>query len=230
MRHPRAALAISLLLVGSATSARGDFVVASNLPAGYQFSSFDIGIGYSGTGFVNEAAAQEFTAGAGGQLTTLTATVGQVDPGSEPLIVSIYSAAGAVPGTLLGSATFSPSQVSPNVYNSLSSFDLSSKKIALIAGASYFAAFTVATPIGGDDRYEAILLNPNPSSFGIQPVYSRDGGTTWLPEGIPNEIGLTVRAQTVPEPGSLALVAIGGLTSLGLARARVRAKSAEARR
>jgi hypothetical protein len=67
----------------------------------------------------------------------------------------------------------------------------------------------VNTPINESDRYRALLLNSNPSFFGIQPLFSKDGGSTWAPEGIPNEIGLTLLGTPVPEPAVPMLFAVG---------------------
>lgn len=81
--------------------------------------------------------------------------------------------------------------------------------ILLTAGQSYFVKFSVATPINGSIRYQALLLNtPSPIAFGFPAIDSADGGATWLTPVIPNEIGLAV---SVPEPSSLALGAIAAV-------------------
>jgi hypothetical protein len=97
---------------------------------------------------------------------------------------------------------------------------MSAAHIALVAGQDYFVTFSVATPINGSIRYQALLLNiPNPIAFGFPAIDSPNGGMTWLPPVIPNEIGLRINggpaATAVPEPASLALLATGALGLLG---------------
>jgi hypothetical protein len=87
--------------------------------------------------------------------------------------------------------------------------------ISLTAGQNYFVEFSVATPINGSIRYQALLLNtPNPIAFGLPAIDSPNGGSTWLAPVIPNEIGLRISgaAASVPEPGPLALACAGGLS------------------
>jgi hypothetical protein len=95
---------MALGLAGISPEARSDVVLASNLPAGYTISSFNIGVGFAGSTsngvFTNEAAAQQFTAQAGGKVTTLITTVDQFQPGDVSLNVSIFAAAGSLPGAL----------------------------------------------------------------------------------------------------------------------------------
>src|SRR5258708_5670257 len=161
--------ALTIVLVGASGAARADFTVASNLPSGYSLSSFDIGIGFQGNTsngfFTNEAPAQEFTASASGILTTLLTTVDQFQPGGVSLNVSIRAVSGGVPGTLLGSVLFTPSQVSPNGLTTLSNFDLSSANIIVTAGQSYVVTYTVDTPPFGSVRYRALLTSPHSYSF-----------------------------------------------------------------
>jgi PEP-CTERM motif-containing protein len=210
----------AVFLALAAGPARADIVVASNLPSGFSLSSFDIGIGFSnGTTFTNEAAAQEFTAQASGHLTTLTSTLEQVSAGGVPLIVSFFTVSGSSPGSLLGSVTIPQSQVSSNVFTTLSNFDISAANVNVTAGQSYIVTFTVTTPIASSDRYLAGLLNPNASFFGFQPLFSTNGGTTWAGEGIPNEVGLTLfAASAAPEPSSLTLLGVAGVAGLVFGR------------
>src|SRR5205823_3364117 len=136
-----------------------------------------------------------------GRITSLITTVDQFQPGGVSLDVSIFAASGSLPGALLGSVLFTPGQVSSNGFLNPSTFDLSATNMNLVAGQSYIVTYTVDTPINGSVRYRALLLNSNPNFFGIQPLFSKDGGATWAPEGIPNEIGLTLLGTPVPEPG-----------------------------
>jgi hypothetical protein len=210
-----AILVIASFLAAGAGRAAADVIIASNLPPNYQLSSYNVGAGYAGGTFTNEASAQEFTARASGTLTTLTSTIDAFDPRGLPLNVSIFTAAGGLPGALLGSVLIPPAQVSPDAFASLSSFDLTPAHVSVTAGQSYVMTLTVSTPVAGSVRYRGLLLNANPGFFGFQPLSSRDGGATWGPEGIPNEVGLTFFAApalpppAVPEPSSLALFGLG---------------------
>ena len=212
----------ALLIVGLTVPAHADIIAANNLTSPPSYSSFDLGIGFAGNTvsgpFTNETPAQEFTAGASGTITTLTASVGQFQPGGVSLDVSILGVSGGLPGALLGTVSFTPSQVSASAFTSPTVFDLSSAGISLTAGQDYFARFSVATPISSSIRYQALLLNTSTSSFGFAAIDSPDGGATWLAPVIPNEIGLTVRVgQTaVPEPLNLFLVGLGLITVAGL--------------
>lgn len=205
-------IVVSVLLLFGLTgiAAKASTITADNLNAMYSLSSFDYGIGFAGLSgfFSNETPAQEFTALVSGTVTTLTATVQQVQPEGVPLNVSIFTAGSGLPKTRLGTVSFPQEQVSSNVHRNLSGFDLSTGNISLTAGQSYFAVFSVATPINGNDRYEAILLNLNTHSFGLPAIVSPDGGRTWLSSVISNEIGMTVLVhQTiVPEPSSVGFV------------------------
>jgi hypothetical protein len=104
--------------------------------------------------FSNETPAQEFTAAASGHLSTLIATVDQFQPEGVPLIVSFYDAAGLLPGSLLGSATFAPSQVSSNGFAAPSTLDVSSA--------------------------DATLQNPRISMAGLSPFRVRRKSTNFL--------------------------------------------------
>jgi hypothetical protein len=207
---------VLVVLALSEGGTRGDSIVASNMPSNYQFSSNDLGIGFTGSTsngfFSNETPAQEFTAQSGGILTKLVTAVGQFQAEGVSLNVTIAEVSGTTPGTSLGTVVFSPSQVSSNVFNSLSTLDLSSANIDLVKGQSYFVIFSVDTPIAGSVRYQAILLQPNSSFFGFPALDSPNGGSTWNAiNTIPNnEIGLTVYANAVPEPSTI----VGAVTAL----------------
>ena len=91
-----------------------------------------------------------------------------------------------------------------------------------MAGESYFARFSVATPINGSNRYEAVLLNHTAHSFGFPAIDSPDGGVSWLTPPISNEIGLTVIVNQTPEPASVGLAALG-IATLFILRPRKKA-------
>ena len=228
MTPKRAALSLALCLLAAlcAPAARAQTVAADNLGASYGFSIFGYAwyIGFAGDTtngrYTNETTGQEFTALAGGIVTTLTATVDRFQPEGVPLRVSLFEAEGGRPTTLLGSALFAPEQVSSNLSAALSVFDLSAAHIQLTAGRSYFAEFWVATPIEGSVRYRAPLLEPNSNAFGVPAIYSKNGGATWNSSPIPNEIGLTVRVRPVPGPSALSLFAVAGASGAGLLRRR----------
>jgi hypothetical protein len=228
-KHRVTVMALTIILAGLSGSARGDFTVASNIQGGYTLSGFDNGVGFAGSNsngvWTNEAASQEFQAGASGMLTTLVATLDQFQPQGVSLKVSITTALEAMPGTLLGSMLFATGQESSNIVNGPSTWDLSSLGINFNAGQFYFVTFTVATPIAGSVRYRAVLVNTNSQSFGLASLDSRDEGATWDTPVIPNEIGITVSARAVPEPSTLVLTSLG-LIALGLglvSRRRLRA-------
>lgn len=217
-----------MVVLGAACPARAGMILASNFSPPAASSNNDIGIGYYAyPAYTNEAAAQEFAATASGEISTLVVTVDQFVPNDVPLIVTVLKAAGSVPGSVLGSGSFSPNQLSTDGISQPASFDLSAAHIALQAGQDYFVTFTV-NQASGSPRYRAELLGgSNPSGFGFKPLYSRNGGTTWSAESAPNEIGLIVNgnagigsAATVPEPSSLAIAMTltGGACLFGLLR------------
>src|SRR5690349_15364311 len=97
-------VAPSLLFLAAACGVAGaDTLAADNLDTSYSFSSFFYGVGFAGNTpngpFSNETPAQEFTALAGGTITTLTATVDQFQPQGVLLNVSILNASGGLPTT-----------------------------------------------------------------------------------------------------------------------------------
>lgn len=212
--HGWVILSVLLVLGSTATATEASTIAADNLTATYALSRFDYGIGFAGAGlggpFSNEAPAQEFTARVSGTVTTLIASIQQVRSQGVPLNVSIFTVASHLPGTQLGSVSFAQAQVSSNVHSNLSALDLSAANISLTAGQSYFAIFSVATPINRDARYEAILLDSNAHFFGFPPIVSPDGGKIWLSPVIADEIGMTVfvRQTTIPEASSTGLVAM----------------------
>lgn len=202
-------LSALLVFVSTSVSAKASTIAADNLTPTYGFSSFEAGIGFAGLNglFSNETPAQEFAAVASGTVTTLTASIQQVQPQGVPLNVSIFTVANGLPGRQVGTISIAQAQVSSNVFSQLSVFNLSAAHVSLTADQSYFALFSVATPSNGSDRYEAVLLNPNAHSFGFPAIVSPDGGITWLTSAISNEIGVTVIVNT-PEPSSVELVAM----------------------
>jgi hypothetical protein len=210
----RSALATLLALMVTGGRVHADSIIANNFPSPPSYSSFDLGIGFAGNTsngpFTNETPAQEFTAQMSGVISQIVASVGQFQPEGVPLTVTVLEAAGSIPGTALGSLTFATNQVSSNAFNSPSTFDFSSANISLTSGQNYFVEFSVATPINGSIRYQALLLTtPSPIAFGFPAIDSPDGGVTWLAPVIPNEIGLTIFGSVVPEPGSCVLLALG---------------------
>jgi hypothetical protein len=92
-KHRVTEMVLTIGLAGFSNSARGDFAVASNIQGGYTLSGFDNGVGFAGSNSngvrTNEAAAQEFKAGASGVLTTLVATLDQFQPQGVSLDVSM---------------------------------------------------------------------------------------------------------------------------------------------
>jgi hypothetical protein len=209
-------LTVSLWLFTNVAVA--DVVSADNIGGAPQNSGYFTGIGYAGLyGFTNEAAAQEFTAQVGGQITTLLATVGQAEAEGVPLHVAIHGKSGGSVGPILGQVTFASSEVPSGL--DAHAFDLSPAAIDLSAGGSYFAVFTVDTPITGSVRYSAYRAANPAMLFGIRPLTSRDGGISWEESTIDPEIGLTV--YVVPEPSALLLLSAGsGLVSRRLRRRR----------
>ncbi len=183
--------------------ALADLVTADNIGGAPQSSGFFIGIGFAGSsGFTNEAAAQEFTALVDGTVTTLLATVDRWQADDVPLEVAIHAKSGGTVGALLGQVDFPSAEVPQGL--GAHPYDLSSAAIDLTAGESYFAVFTVDTPISGSTRYRA-LRAANPAMwFGIEPMFSRDGGGTWEQTQSDPEIGLTV--YVVPEPSTMLMV------------------------
>ena len=199
-----------------AAPSQADITVADNLKNSMGLSSYDIGIGTSNIingplVFTNESGGQRFVAGASGNLTTISSDIRTSNTGNVPLNVSIYQAAGNVPGTLLGSLTVPTPNVSSDPFNPVTTFDFSADHIALTAGQSYVVTFSVADPISSEDRYIVYLLPIAPTNFGIPSMFATDA-VHYQNEPINNEIALTVNAT--PAPAATALLTGGFLMAL----------------
>ena len=194
------------LVLAAGQVALGDIVTAVNFEEPIAYSQYFTGIGYANPPtFTNEAAAQGFVASVGGPLTTLSATVVRSQSGGVPLIVSVHAAVGALPGTLLGQLIVPETQVASS---GVSTFDFSNLGVDLVAGEPYVITLRVDVPIVQSTRYAAERINDG-HDFGIEPLYSPDGGVTWLDSGYAYEIGL--RVSVLPEPATAALLAIAAL-------------------
>ena len=203
-----------VVCAASVVPARAGSIIANNFTSPPSYSGFDLGVGFAGDTsngpFTNETPAQEFTAQNSGVITQIIASVGQFLAQGIPLTVTVSQAAGSIPGSVLGSLTFATNQVSSNAFSQPSTFDFSATHITLLAGDNYFVTFSVATPINESIRYQALLLNTgSPVAFGFPAIDSPDGGASWLPPAVPNEIGLTIVGAAVPEPASIAMLGLG---------------------
>ena len=112
----RSVVVAALLVFGStATTSKASTIAADNLTGTYSLSSFEYGIGFAGSTsigpFSNQTPAQEFTALVSGTVTTLTASVGQLQPLDVRLNVSIFDVASGFPGALVGTVSFAQAQV-----------------------------------------------------------------------------------------------------------------------
>lgn len=194
------------LVLAAGQVALGDILAAANFDEPVTYSQYFTGIGYANPpNFTNEAAAQGFVAGVGGPLTTLSATVVRAQSGGVPLIISVHAAAGILPGALLGQLVVPETEVAGG---GVSTFDLSSLGVDLVSGESYVITLRVDVPQQDHSRYAALRINDG-HDFGIEPLYSPDGGVTWLDSTYAYEIGL--RVSVLPDPATAALMVVAAL-------------------
>jgi hypothetical protein len=149
-----AVLAIALLPFLQSTSAKADYIVASNLPTTQTITNSwdEIGVITTVNNENNVAAGQTFTPNANGILTTVDALLSCAEdaplPNSPPLNISVYTAINSGPGILLATVQKQASDF-PIVNFSgdhRSTIDFSQYQIPLTAGQQYFLEF--ATPAG----------------------------------------------------------------------------------
>jgi hypothetical protein len=212
MRRDPINVAIILMLMFMFTGrAEAGTVLANNVPAGFQFTSFRGDVGYEFGQFANTADGQLFVAQASGTVESITSYINNQVPGQAvPLDVGIYAANGTLPGSLIGNLVPIAASAIPTAPFTQVTLDMSSSGVILVAGQSYFVLLTVTTPNPGFPRYSEYWIDTGTIGFPEQPVFSGDGGSTWQVTGVPlaDQIPLTISGQAlIPEPSSAILLA-----------------------
>lgn len=129
-------------------------------------------------------------------------------PVTDSFTITFYNSAGNVPGTALGSTTLSSLSRTDTGANAVGNYDIYlydaafTTPIALSGGTTYWVSIANATPAGGDFWYW--------SYTGTDNDYADKVGNTqpWVPG---TGQGFNFVLSAIPEPSSLALLALGGL-------------------
>jgi hypothetical protein len=203
----------SIVVLSWGRSANAALVVASNFPSEFEYSGYRTDIGYVATGFTNTRVSQRFTPTAGGTLISLEVFMRQ-HAVQQSLIVEVRRDNSGAPGSLLGSLSFDPSLFPTSYFPPNESTFLNfgnDSNIELFASETYHVVFQVANP---GHSYSSHLITPHTNSFGLPFLHNRGGlGDAWTMSSLNNEIPLTVRVTSVPEPTSLAVL---GLVTAGV--------------
>ena len=161
---------------------------------------------------------QTFTAGLSGKLESVDLFVGNY-PGSQPLTVSIYSAAAYNPDTglaLLGSTSIPSSMIPHNYPGSWLSVDLSAGNISLQAGSRY------AIKLDCSDSSSSIAVwFKEFASFSGGDFWTRTGSYWSLVNGVHAAIGFKTLMASIPpvitqQPQSQSVV-VGNSAAFGVA-------------
>ena len=221
----------NLLMLGfvatllSLRTAQADIIVASNVPATFQYSAFFTSVGYAhdtNGGFANTAVSQRFVSTHSGALSKLLVFVGE-QVGAVPLKVSIRSDLAGFPGTTIAEKTFAASELPPTYYppGSPTLLDMASLGVILNAGTTYHAVFRTDSAIWGDSQYHMHLVRPHADYFGLLHRHSRDGGLTWPDSYELFGLEIPLQVLVVPEP-STAAISIGAIALLAMRRLNCR--------
>ena len=205
-----AVLVIGLLAFIQSTTAKADYIVASNLPAQTGTNSWDeVGL-ITTDRYSNVAAGQSFTPIASGILTTIDALLSSASaprpPDLPPLNISVYTAVNSGPGMLLATV-----QKQESDFPSLNSYgdhrqtiDFSQFQIPLTLGLHYFVEFeTPIRVVGGSGPnapyFVGRQLSPSPPYSLGEFSSVAPNHTDWQVDSSA-ELAITVHA--VPEPAT----------------------------
>ncbi len=151
--------------------------------------------------------AQTFTAGLTGELDHIDVGFLPVSSGSGVAMSLVTTAAGLPTTTTLGSdVTVLP----PFGGIGWTTFDFSAQNISLTAGESYAFVLNMVNPAADTALLEAKFAGGN---YGAGTLHQNTNGGAWGPD--PGDAKFrTYMKDAVPEPGSLSLLAMGGLLAL----------------
>lgn len=168
-----------------------------------------------------------------GQTPTGSATIG-----SDSWIAQDFGTTVNAPSTytlnsiqlLMNPALGNPSGFSVSIYSSLNPVDnlgslsgsnpsaggiytYTSSGIILSAGVDYFVVVTAATPIalGSYDWSASSGLTENGALYIDDLYFSSSDGSSWTGHGRQNVFQMAINATAAPEPGTLGLLALGGM-------------------
>jgi hypothetical protein len=216
-----AALAFLAGFMGVAP-AMGDVLFTDLGPTGnvYDSSAGWVIRGGSAASPLSTVAANLFTVpGAGNQaVSQLDLAVLNTDPSSHTFYASIWTDDGGVPGTQVPGAYWSLSTDDPaqSCCGLISVTGISG--VYLTGGQSYFLVLGPLDPWDGSWNY---IASNNQGIAGLD-LYSYDGGSGWLSNGIQGTGAFDVLGSPAPEPDSLLVLAIGIVGILAARRLRSR--------
>jgi hypothetical protein len=168
-----------------------------------------------------------------GQTPTGSATIG-----SDSWIAQDFGTLVNAPSTytlnsiqlLMNPALGNPSGFSVSIYSSLNPVDnlgslsgsnpsaggiytYTSSGITLSAGVDYFVVVTAAAPValGSYDWSASSGLTENGTLYIDDAYFSSSDGSSWMGHGRQNVFQMAIFATAAPEPGTLGLLALGGM-------------------
>ncbi len=145
-----------------------------------------------------------FTSGLSGSVSEIQFALGYANGLSDSVTAMLMTDSGGVPGTVMGSWTVSSTELFGFCCNLVDITGISG--INLVAGQQYFLVLNPA--VLTDDAW-----NLNSTGATGVTLDSSDGGQTWH-SGFTNTLGALAvygKSTSVPEPGSLFLLASGAL-------------------
>lgn len=194
----------------AATLTTGNLLTSGRPQAGW-------GLGYTNTSSTNLQNAQSITTTVAGVLDNIGVEIYNTGLAIDDLTLSIYTAVGGVPGTLIGSVT-EPIASFPSGTNITTTIDFSGLGIFLSPSTQYVLTASVATPLLTNSQYVWTSTTDSGYSGGV-PLYNNGGtGDPWQPYPAHNDFVFGVYVNSVPIPPALWLFGSGLLGLVGIAR------------